>query len=133
MLIFRFVFGLSDVLTASSQGTNIATPLNIGNPGRERDPKGKEVTPMGKSWNDREKILAAGGGWMVMAHVFSLLGIVFALLGVVSDAINVTLGLESISWFLLAIASMLFSLPAFIGWHSALHLDAMEAKGKKKE
>ena len=86
-----------------------------------------------ESWNDREKILAAGGGWMMMGHVCVFIGIAFLLLGVISDAINATLGLEPTSWLLLAIAALVFGMPAFIGWHSALHLDAIEAKRKKEE
>jgi hypothetical protein len=86
-----------------------------------------------KSWNDRKKILASGGGWMMMAHISGFVGMAFLLLGVISDAINTTLGLEPTSWLLLAILAMLFSIPSFIGWHSALHLDAMTSKRGKEE
>ena len=86
-----------------------------------------------ESWNDRKQILAAGSGWMKMGHICAFIGIAFLLLGVISDAINTTLGLEPTSWLLLAIFAMLFSIPSFIGWHSALHLDAMEAKKEKRE
>jgi hypothetical protein len=86
-----------------------------------------------KSWNDRKKILASGGGWMMMAHYSTFVGMAFLLLGVISDAINSTLGLEPTSWLLLAIFAMLFSIPSFIGWHSALHLDATEAKREKEQ
>ena len=92
---------------------------------------------MGKSWkaswNDREQILAAGGGWMMMAHISFFVGFAFLLLGVISDAIDATLGLEPTTWLLLAIAALVFGMCAFIGWHSALHLDAIEAKEEKKE
>ena len=86
-----------------------------------------------KYWNDRKKILASGSGWMMMAHYCAFIGIAFLLLGVISDAINTTLGLEPTSWLLLAIFAMLFSIPSFIGWHSALHLDAREAKREKEQ
>ena len=86
-----------------------------------------------ESWNDREKILASGGGWMMMAHISAFVGIAFLLLGIIGDAINATLGLESTSWLLLAIFAMLFSIPSFIGWHSALHLDAKLITRKKEE
>jgi len=33
--------------------------------------------------------------------------VVFLLLGIISDAVNVTLGLEAIHWFLLGIAALL--------------------------
>jgi hypothetical protein len=86
-----------------------------------------------KSWNDRKKILASGGGWMMMGHISVFVGMAFLLLGVIGDAINTTLGLEPTSWLLLAIFAMLFSIPSFIGWHSALHLDAMTSKRGKEE
>jgi len=86
-----------------------------------------------RDWNDRKKILASGSGWMMMGHICVFVGIAFLLLGVISDAINTTLGLEPTSWLLLAIFAMLFGIPSFIGWHSALHLDAMEAKKGKEE
>ncbi len=85
------------------------------------------------SWNDRKKILAAGSGWMKMGHICAFIGVAFLLLGIIGDAINTTLGLEPTSWLLLGIAAILFGIPAFIGWHSALHLDAIEAKRKKEE
>jgi len=98
---------------------------------------GNEVISMAnsweKSWNDRKKILASGSGWMMMGHICAFVGIAFLLLGVISDAINATLGLEPTSWLLLAILAMLFGIPAFIGWHSALHLDATEAKREKEQ
>jgi hypothetical protein len=86
-----------------------------------------------KSWNDHKKIIASGGGWMMMAHISVFVGMAFLLLGVISDAINTTLGLEPTSWLLLAILATLFSIPSFIGWHSALHLDAMTSKREKGE
>ena len=91
------------------------------------------ANPWKDSWNDREKLLAAGSGWALMGHIFYLIGVAFLLLGVIGDAINMTLGLEPTSWLLLGIAAILSGMPAFIGWHSAVHLDAMEAKSKKKE
>lgn len=51
----------------------------------------------------REEIVAAGGAHCDGAFVLWFLGIAFVVLGVVSDAMNITLVLEPISWFLLAI------------------------------
>jgi len=52
---------------------------------------------------------------------------------IVNLALNITLALEPISWFLLAIAFFVASIPKFIGWVLAVHLDAIEAKSKKEE
>ncbi len=91
------------------------------------------ANPWQKSWNDHKKLLDAGGGWACMAHIFWFVGIIFLLLGIIGDATNMTLGLEPTSWLLLGIAAILSGIPAFIGWHSVVHMDAMQTKGKKKE
>ena len=64
----------------------------------------------------REEIVAAGGAHCDGAFVLYFLGIVFVVLGVVSDAMNVTLVLESISWFLLAIFLGLSATVSWITW-----------------
>lgn len=69
---------------------------------------------------------------MAFAHVLWFLGAVFAVLGVIGEAINVTLGLEPISWLLLAIAAFVASIPQLLGWHLAVYLDSIETKSKKE-
>jgi len=69
---------------------------------------------------------------MAFAHVLWFLGAVLAVLGVIGEAINVTLGLEPISWLLLAIAAFVASIPQLLGWHLAVYLDAIETKSKKE-
>ena len=92
---------------------------------------------MGKSWkdswNDRKEILAAGSGWMAMSHICAFIAFVFLLLGIISDAINKSLGLEPTSWLLLAIFTLVLGIPSFVGWHSALHLDAKKTETEKEE
>ena len=65
------------------------------------------------------------------------IGVVCILLGVIGTivylAFDITPGLEPISWFLLAIAFFVASIPNFIGWAVAVHLDTIEAKSKKEE
>ena len=45
--------------------------------------------------------------------------IAFVLLGIISDAANITLGLESMTWFLLAIVVGLGSIGPLIHWAEA--------------
>jgi hypothetical protein len=59
-------------------------------------------------------------------------GFLFALLGVIWDAANITRGLTSVSWFLLAVVSFLASITPNINWAMAMYLHSIE-KGKKKE
>ena len=60
-----------------------------------------------------------------------ILGVVFAVLGVIGDAMNATLGLEAMSWFMLAIAAFVAGISWYIGWAVAVYLDAIEAKKKE--
>ena len=69
-----------------------------------------------------------GGVYAVWGGVCWTLGLVFAVLGVIGEAMNITLGLQPISWFLLAIAAFVASIPEYIGWAVAVYLDALKAK-----
>ena len=83
---------------------------------------------MARHWEDREKMIAslgAGGGW---AHTLWFIAVIFAVLGVIADAMNATIGLEPISWFLLAIATFLASITYFIGLAISWYLKTTEAK-----
>ena len=73
-------------------------------------------------------IIDAGGYHLLISRIFFILGIIFAILGVISDAINVTIGLQPISWFLLAIGVFVASIPPCLGWAVAVYLKAIEAK-----
>jgi hypothetical protein len=81
----------------------------------------------------REEIVAAGGAHCDGAFVLWFFGIVFVVFGVVSDGLNVTLVLEPISWFLLAIFFGLSAAVSWITWMLAVHLDAIEAKSRKED
>ena len=66
--------------------------------------------------------------WAMWGGACWTLGAIFAVLGVIADAINGTLGLESASWFLLAIAMFVASISWYIGWAVAVYLKAKETK-----
>ena len=92
---------------------------------------------MAKGMMDRKWIIAKGGVLMFVGRFLWWGGVVCFVLGIISTivnlALNITLALEPISWFLLAIAFFVASIPNFIGWALAVHLDAIEAKSKKEE
>jgi len=75
-----------------------------------------------------ERTLRMGGIYAMWGGVCWILGAVFAILGVIADAMNAALGLESVSWFLLAIALFVASIPEYLGWAVAVYLDALKAK-----
>jgi len=85
-----------------------------------------------KPFKDREEVKKDIRlcSWMGTIVTFCSLGL--AALGVIGDALDITLGLESMSWFLLAI---LFALTAIIPNMRALtakHLYGIESERKKE-
>jgi len=69
----------------------------------------------------------------LVGGIFQYISLGFAALGVISDALNTTLGLESMSWFLLAIVIGLGalvphmnSLTANLVWHTLYGIETEE-------
>jgi membrane protein YqaA with SNARE-associated domain len=64
-----------------------------------------------------------------VATVFQVLSLLFAVVGIIGDVLNTTLGLETLSWFLLAIilgiSSVLPSMHAVLAKH-LLYMDETE-------
>ena len=83
---------------------------------------------MARHWEDRERMRAGIGPSGKWAHNLWYLAAIFAILGIISDAVNSPLGLESMSWFMLAIATFLASITYFIGWAVSWYLEATAAK-----
>ena len=73
-------------------------------------------------WEDRERVRASIRSAGLWGHAGCFLGFIFAILGIIADAINGTLGLDAISWFLLAAVALLLSVTFFIGWAVAWYL-----------
>lgn len=84
--------------------------------------------PWEKPFKNREEARAALSPMGLMGHIFFLLGIVFVILGIISDLIDVALGLEPMTWLLLAIAVFLAGLPAWLTWAVAMHLLGIESE-----
>ena len=89
--------------------------------------------PWKKPFKDREEARATLGPMGLMAHICNWLGIVFVILGVIAGAMNATLGLEPLYWFLLAIAAFLAGLMPWLTWVLAMHLLGIESKSEKEE
>jgi hypothetical protein len=49
-------------------------------------------------------------------------------LGIISDALDNTLGLESMSWFMLAIGVFVAGIVPCVGWAVAVYLKAIEGR-----
>jgi hypothetical protein len=89
--------------------------------------------PWEEPFQNREEIRAALGPMGLAGHICWFLGAVFAILGIIGDAANATLGLEPMSWLVLAIVAFVAGIPMWLTWALSMHLLGTEAKGKKKE
>ena len=63
--------------------------------------------------------------------ISSFISVLFAALGVIGDALNTTLGLDSLSWFLLAIFAGLHAIVPHMHLVLAKHLLGSESESKK--
>jgi hypothetical protein len=65
-------------------------------------------------------LFGPGAKWMAReALAFNCLGIVFFIMGIVADAINMTLGLETTHWFIMAVAFWVWGLWAWLTAYNA--------------
>ena len=64
----------------------------------------------------------------IMGSIATLLGVVFAIIGIISEARLTIIGLYPTSWYLLAIASFVFSLGCWLGWAVGIYLHAKETE-----
>jgi len=83
-------------------------------------------------FKNREHVLAEIKLCARADGVLTLLSFLFVALGVIGDALNITLGLEPMSWFLLAIFATVHAIIPVMHVVVAKHLLGIEA-GNKKE
>jgi len=68
----------------------------------------------------------------IMGSIATWLGVAFAIVGIIAEASGkFVIGLYSTSWFLLAIASLIFGLGCWLGWAVGIYLHAKETEGKE--
>lgn len=79
-------------------------------------------------WEDLEEMKARVRPEGGLAHALWVLGVTFVILGVASDAFNQSVGLESGTWLLLAIAMFLASIVSEIEWAVAWYLRTTHEK-----
>jgi len=83
-------------------------------------------------WENRKK-MSDVRGMGLWGHVGWCIAVIFAVIGIIGDAANVAVGLEPMSWLLLAIFAILASMPYFLALALAWYLRTTEAKNKAKE
>ena len=84
-----------------------------------------------KPFKNREDVKAEIKRCSTFATICMVFCGIFAVLGVIGDALNTTLGLESMSWFLLAIVAGLNAIIGHTHTVVAKHLLGIETESKK--
>ena len=82
-------------------------------------------------FKNREQAKAEIRKCALFGDICQYLSILFAALGVIGDASNITLGLEPMSWLLLAIVAGLNAIIGHMHVVAAKHLLGIEAESKK--
>ena len=85
-----------------------------------------------KPFKNREEVKKEVRICSMASSVGSVLSLLFAALGIISDGLNVTLGLEPMSWFLLAIIACLHAVVPTIHTVVGKHLLGIEAETRKE-
>ena len=84
-----------------------------------------------KPFKNREEVKAEIRECDRFAAITQWACFIFAALGVIGDALNITLGLESMSWFLLAIVAGLNAIIGHMHVVVAKHLFGIESEKKE--
>ncbi|HEY96626.1 MAG TPA: hypothetical protein G4O16_00385 [Dehalococcoidia bacterium] len=82
-------------------------------------------------WTESRFTRSNRGMMGVMGSITTWLGVIFALIGIIGDASDSVIGLYPTSWFLLAIASLIFGLSCWLGWAVGIYLHHKETETKK--
>ena len=82
-------------------------------------------------YKNREHVKAEIRRCAMASSVSSFLSFLFALIGIISDALNTTLGLTSLAWFLLAIFAAIHSVVPSMHLVTAKHFLGIETESKK--
>jgi len=79
-------------------------------------------------WTGPEFTKRNRGRMGIMGSIATWLGVAFAIVGIISDATRTIIGFYPISWYLLAIASLIFGLGCWLGWAVGIYLHARETE-----
>lgn len=85
-----------------------------------------------KPFQNREDVKHEVKLCSTVATCFQLLSLLFAIIGIIGDVLNITLGLETLSWFLLAIILGVSSVLPSMHAVSAKHLLYMDENRREQ-
>jgi hypothetical protein len=83
-------------------------------------------------FKSREHVIAEIRRCAIDSSVFSLLSFLFVAIGIIGEALNTTLGLTSLAWFLLAIFAVIHAIVPTLHLVMAKHFLGIEAESKKE-
>ena len=83
---------------------------------------------MKEMWTESGFTKRNRGRMGIMGSIATWLGVAFAIVGIISEATLTLLGLYPTSWYLLAIASFVFSLGCWLGWAVGIYLHDKETE-----
>jgi len=86
---------------------------------------------MKEMWTESGFTKRNRGRMGIMGSIATWLGVAFAIIGIISEARLTIIGLYPTSWFLLAIASLIFGLGCWLGWAVGIYLHARETESKE--
>ncbi len=86
----------------------------------------------GKPFEDREEVKKEIRVWFNISLVLICLGLLLAPIGIIADALDRTLGLETMSWFLLAIFFSVSAAAPLVKSAVAKSLYGIESESKNK-
>jgi hypothetical protein len=81
---------------------------------------------MKEMWTGPEFTKRNRGRMGIIGSIATWLGVAFAIVGIISEASRTLLGLIPTSWYLIAIASFVFSLGCWLGWAVGIYLHTRE-------
>jgi hypothetical protein len=84
-----------------------------------------------KMWTEPGFTKRNRGSMGIMGSIATWLGVAFAIVGIIGGASDTVIGLYPSYWFLLAIASLIFSLGCWLGWAVGIYLQAKETEGQE--
>jgi len=86
---------------------------------------------MKEMWTESGFTKRNRGRMGIMGSIATWLGVAFAIVGIISEATITLLGLYPTSWYLLAIASFVFSLGCWLGWAVGIYLHDKETESQE--
>ena len=87
---------------------------------------------MGKPFKDREEVKTDIRLCDRASAIIMFVSFIFAALGVIVDAFDMALGLESMSWFLLAIVAIIAAIYPYLNYVTARNLYGIESETKSE-